>query len=80
MRKIAVLLTVLILVGTIGGVSYTTIVKLDAAQDVKQVYLSAHPFPCELPEVVMHPATHTPIPNWMQVVMICLMKQLNGLW
>ena len=56
MRKIAVLLTVLILVGTIGGVSYTTIVKLDAAQDVKQVYLSAHPFPCELPEVVMHPA------------------------
>ena len=56
MRKALIILTVLTLVGTIGEVLYTTIAKLDATEDVKQQYASAHPFPYEMPEVVMHPA------------------------
>ena len=59
MKKVLMVFTVLMLVGTIGGVLYTTIAKLDAVEEMKQEYASTNPFPYEMPEVVMYPGPNS---------------------
>ena len=55
MKKALIILTVLIILGTVGGVVYTTIAKIDAAEKEKKEYAATNPFPYEMPEVVMYP-------------------------
>ena len=55
MKKILIIFMVVFIVGTVGGVMYTTIAKLDAAEEAKNEYASTNPFPYEMPDVIMYP-------------------------
>ena len=55
MKKTLIIFMVVFIVGTVGGVLYTTIAKLDAAEEAKKEYAATNPFPYEMPEVVMYP-------------------------
>ena len=55
MKKILIIFMVVFIVGTVGGVLYTTIAKLNAAEEVKKEYTATNPFPYEISNVVMYP-------------------------
>ena len=57
MKKILIIFMVVFIVGTVGGVLYTTIAKLDAAEEAKNEYAASNPFPYEMPEVIIDPTT-----------------------
>jgi hypothetical protein len=57
MKKILTILMVLIVFGMIGGGLYNTLAKLDAVEEEVNEYASMNPFPYEMPDVVMDPAT-----------------------
>ncbi|MCK5513716.1 MAG: hypothetical protein KAJ00_04400 [Deltaproteobacteria bacterium] len=57
MKKMFVILMVLIVFGMIGGELYNTLAKLDAVEEEVSEYASMNPFPYEMPDVVMDPAT-----------------------
>ena len=56
MKKTLIILTVLILLGMVGGGIYTTLANLDPVEDEMNEYAALDPFPFEMPEVVMYPA------------------------
>ena len=55
MKKTLMILTVLIILGMVGGGLYTTLANLDTVEEVQE-YAALDPFPYEMPEVVMYPA------------------------
>ena len=57
MRKVFTIMMVLIALGMIGGGLYNTLAKLDAVEEEVSEYASMDPFPYEMPDVVMDPAT-----------------------
>ena len=61
MKKILIIFTVVFIVGTVGGVLYTTIAKIDAAEEAKKEYAATNPFPYEMPDVVMDPMVGVPL-------------------
>ena len=57
MKKTFIILIVLIVFGMIGGELYNTLAKLDAVEEEVSEYASMNPFPYEMPDIVMDPAT-----------------------
>ena len=57
MKKIFTILMVLIVLGMIGGGLYNTLAKLDVVDEEVSECASMNPFPYEMPDVVMDPAT-----------------------
>ena len=56
MKKTLIILTVVILLGVLGGGLYTTLANLDTVEKETNEYALMNAFPYEMPEVVMHPA------------------------
>ena len=57
MKKTFIILMVLIVFGVIGEGLYNTLAKLDAVEEEVSEYASMNPFPYEMPDVVIDPAT-----------------------
>ena len=57
MKKTFIILMVLIVFGVIGEGLYNTLAKLDAVKEEVSEYASMNPFPYEMPDVVIDPAT-----------------------
>ena len=57
MKKTLTILMVLIALSMIGGGLYNTLANLDVVDEEANEYVSMNPFPYEMPDVVMDPAT-----------------------
>ncbi len=57
MKKILTILVALTVLGMVGGGLYNTVANLDAVEEEVSEYASMNPFPYEMPDVVMDPAT-----------------------
>ena len=57
MKKTLTILMVLNVCGMIGGGLYNTLANLDTIEEEESQYASMNPFPYEMPDVVMDPAT-----------------------
>ena len=57
MKKILTILVALTVLGMVGGGLYNTVAKLDVVDEEVSEYASMNPFPYEMPDVVMDPAT-----------------------
>ena len=57
MKKTFTILMVLIALGMIGGGLYHTLANLGAVEEEVSEYASMNPFPYEMPDVVIDPAT-----------------------
>ena len=57
MKKTFIILMVLIVLGVIGGGCSAPLAKLDAVEEEVGECASMNPFPYEMPDVVMDPAT-----------------------
>jgi hypothetical protein len=57
MKKILTILVALTVLGMVGGGLYNTVANLDAVEEEVSEYASMDPFPYEMPDVVMDPAT-----------------------
>ena len=57
MKKILTILVALTVLGMVGGGLYNTVANLDAVEEEVSEYASMNPFPYEMPDVIMDPAT-----------------------
>lgn len=55
MKKTLIILTILTLLGMVGGGLYTTLANLDTVENNVREYAAMDPFPYEMPDVVMYP-------------------------
>ena len=57
MKKTLVILMALLSLGLMGGGLYTTLANLDTVEPDANEFAAMNPFPYELPDLVMDPAT-----------------------
>ncbi len=60
MKKAALILTVLIILGLVGGLYYA-FAQLDKAEQEPAELVTTNPFPYDMPEVIMHPVPLVPL-------------------
>ena len=57
MKKAIIILIALLSLGMLGGGLYTTLANLDTVEPDAKDYAGMTPFPYEMPEIVIDPAT-----------------------
>ena len=56
MKKTLTILTVIIVLGMLGGGLYNTLANLDTVEEEVQECASTNPFNYDIPDVIMYPA------------------------